>query len=452
MRALLPRRARLRAVSLLPVLTTLGTAPVPVALHSAAADLGEPTPVMVWTLVAFNLTLAIGTPPAGRLADSLGPPRLMRAGAATLLVGSVMAVAAPGFVWLVVARAVQGAGTAAVAGAAFTVVARLPSRFARLRTLGLLTACVTALFGAGPLLGSTVEALGGWRAVFGLSAIAAALGFAVAAALPTETGRESVYDRVAGALLAATSTAILLLLQSPVLGLPLWAVLACAVVAAGGGLLVARRSELLAPRFDLSRVEGLGYGVAGTLLGAANLGMAFLAPLLVAHLQPGWGVVQQGTVLAFGTAVPLAVAFLLSARLPRLPPARALGLLGVLSGGLMLGGGLSASVAGAVLASGGATAGFAGAQIVLLARVPEVVRPEDVGAATGVVSMLIVFGGAVGSAAAALFLHLADVVTASALLAVLPGAAVLALASLPRRGARTAWPPTARNSSASRLS
>src|SRR4051812_45081582 len=92
----------------------MGSAAAAVALPAVSRDLGLSTGQSAWLFSAYVLFLAVATPLYGRASDVFGLRRPLVVGVAVMAAGSLAAAVAPDFVWLVVARVLQGAGAAAV--------------------------------------------------------------------------------------------------------------------------------------------------------------------------------------------------------------------------------------------------------------------------------------------------------------------------------------------------
>jgi MFS family permease len=141
-----------------------GTA-VATALPSIGAAFGA-ADALQWIIVANLIAGTIAAPVYGRLGDHLGRKRLMLISLGMFVGASAMCAAAPSLVWLLVARALQGAGggglitlSQALLGA--TVPARQLGRFQ-----GYFSAFIVAGSSFGPVAGGLLTQSFGWHAVF----------------------------------------------------------------------------------------------------------------------------------------------------------------------------------------------------------------------------------------------------------------------------------------------
>jgi EmrB/QacA subfamily drug resistance transporter len=133
-------------------------------LHAsfASTHLGD----LSWVVSIYAVLFAALLTPAGRLADVVGRRRLFIAGLLCFTAASALCAVAPSVALLVAARALQGAGAAAMIPAALglVLVSAPPER--RAAALGLWGATASLAAGIGPSLGGVLVDTWGWRAVF----------------------------------------------------------------------------------------------------------------------------------------------------------------------------------------------------------------------------------------------------------------------------------------------
>ncbi len=127
---------------------------------------GESLTSLSWVVTVYMVPFAALLAPAGRLADVLGRQRLFTAGVTTFTVASLSTALAPTFGLLILARAAQGVGAAAMvpASLAFVLADTPPAR--RASAIGLWSAAGSAAAAAGPSLGGLLVDSLGWRALF----------------------------------------------------------------------------------------------------------------------------------------------------------------------------------------------------------------------------------------------------------------------------------------------
>ncbi len=160
------RPGPLAGLGLCVLLAALGNSLAPVALPALSRAFAAPFAGVQGVLVAYLAATTVGVVVAGRLGDALGRRRVLLAGLALFALASIAAAAAPSLALLVVARAGQGLGAAAITALALAAVGDvvpLARTGAAMGGLGTLSAIGTAL---GPTLGGALLAGAGWRAVF----------------------------------------------------------------------------------------------------------------------------------------------------------------------------------------------------------------------------------------------------------------------------------------------
>ena len=161
-----------------------------------------------WVINGYLLGYLVALPIVGRVADVYGHARVYSAALLIFVVGSALVAAAPGFEWLVAARALQAIGGGAVVPVAMAIVVDELPPARRLMGLGAIAAASEGGVLIGPLWGGVVTEALGWRWVFWLNLPLAVPFLAGAWWL---AGRERVRGRVdwSGAALLAGALAVL---------------------------------------------------------------------------------------------------------------------------------------------------------------------------------------------------------------------------------------------------
>jgi EmrB/QacA subfamily drug resistance transporter len=127
-------------------------------------------------LGVYLVTVTATLPLLGRLADRFGRRRAYVAGFVVFAGGSVLAAVAPGFEWLLVARAVQACGGGMLTAGSLALMAQHAPQASTGRSIALLV-ITQALAGlVGPPLGGALTAVWGWQAVFWAGVVAAGVG------------------------------------------------------------------------------------------------------------------------------------------------------------------------------------------------------------------------------------------------------------------------------------
>ena len=250
--ALNPVNSSMLAVALVPIASGIRVAP------------GR-TSVLV---AALYLAGAIAQPTAGKLAEEIGPRRVLLAGMVLLLAGGVIGACSSGLTGLIAARALIGVGTSAGNPSAMVQIRR------RARVIGMsspprgvlggLSATSEAALVIGLPLGALIVGQAGWRAIFLVNVpLALAQGAMAVRWLPADPPLGSRWhpgviarriDLAGMAMFGAAIAALLVFLMA----LPRleWAALAVAVVV--GTALVAYESRVQAPFLDVRLLAANG--------------------------------------------------------------------------------------------------------------------------------------------------------------------------------------------------
>lgn len=389
-------------------LVILDTSIVGIALPALQRALGFDAAGLQWIfnayVVAFGGLLLLG----GRLADLFGPRRLFGIGFAILTAASFLAGIATTSSFLLIARALQGAGAALIAPAALSIVMQLfAARPPELRkALGFWGASAAAGGTAGVFLGGVITEWLSWRWTFLVNVpVGLLVLLAMNAWLPRGARQRGSVD-VAGALTVTSSVA-----------LAVYAIVTANDSAAHTGFLLAVSGALFAAFVVLQRVRraplvplaifqapNLAAGnLAMALLGAAWIPMWFFLNMYLQEVL-GYGAFDSGLALL---PMTLAIMFLMILAtekvVGRVGPKSALVFgLAILGTALLLfsrmhvGGSFIADVlVPSLLGAIGMSLAYIPAMITATATV----RPEDGGLASGLVNTTYQVGSAIGLAA-----------------------------------------------------
>jgi EmrB/QacA subfamily drug resistance transporter len=163
---------------------------VNVALPRMASDLHAPFSSLQWVVDIYALALAALLMAAGSLGDLFGHRRLYAAGLTVFAVASLGAALSPNAAALITARAVQGAGGAAMFATSAALVALTYHGRDRGIAFGVWGAVNGAAAAAGPILGGLLTQGLGWQAIFLVNLPIAAVAVALTRALPAARKRE----------------------------------------------------------------------------------------------------------------------------------------------------------------------------------------------------------------------------------------------------------------------
>ncbi len=147
-------------------LSAVTTSIVGVILPRIGAWSGLGVVQIQWTMLLPLIVISVGLLPIGRAGDLLGHRRVYLAGLVLVGLAGLACAAAPSFGLLLVARGVQGIGSAALMATSPALVSMLARPGRRGRALGIVSTATYLGLTAGPPLGGFLEHLGGWRMVF----------------------------------------------------------------------------------------------------------------------------------------------------------------------------------------------------------------------------------------------------------------------------------------------
>jgi MFS transporter, DHA2 family, methylenomycin A resistance protein len=150
---------------------------VNVAVKPFGTALGGAVSSVQWVVDAYTLFAAL-TLSAGALGDRSSHKRLLKAGFAVFTLASAACGLVPTIGELIAARAVQGAGAAALGASSLALIDHTyPDKAGRARAVSVWTAGGTATLAAGPLIGGLLIATVGWRSIFFINLPLGALGW-----------------------------------------------------------------------------------------------------------------------------------------------------------------------------------------------------------------------------------------------------------------------------------
>ncbi|MFE7931554.1 MFS transporter [Streptomyces sp. NPDC057456] len=179
---------------------------VSIATPDIVGELGLSASGMQWVVNAYLLALAAFFALGGRLADLLGPRRVVVAGTVVFVVSSVLCGCVPegdyALTWLIVFRATQGLGAALLFPAALAVVVAVFPVERRGRALALFFGVTGALTAIGPLLGGWLTGWT-WRAIFWVNVPVAVVALILTALAHVSDRRRDEPLDVPGAVLIA---------------------------------------------------------------------------------------------------------------------------------------------------------------------------------------------------------------------------------------------------------
>ena len=197
-------------------MSTLDGSIVNVALPTIMAELGVPITTVKWVVVIYLLTISSLLLSFGRLSDMWGRRWVYSRGLAVFSLGSLLCGLAPGALWLIAARAIQGVGAAMIMACTPALVVDVFPAAERGRALGMVGTVVAGGLTMGPALGGMLLQFFPWQVIFYINVpvgIAAALATLRVLKPESETTSPETFDWPGSILLAVSFTALLTVLS-----------------------------------------------------------------------------------------------------------------------------------------------------------------------------------------------------------------------------------------------
>jgi MFS transporter, DHA2 family, methylenomycin A resistance protein len=277
---------------------------VNVAVKPIGAALGGGVTGLQWVVDAYTLTFAALILSAGALGDRRGHKLLLMAGFAVFTLASAACGLVPAIGALIAARAVQGAGAAALGASSLALINHTyPEAAGRARAVSVWTAGGAVALAAGPLIGGLLIAAVGWRSIFFINLPVGALGWWLtaryAATTPPAPGRSADLPGQVTAIIALTALAgATIEAGSAGAGSPL-VYCGYALAAAAGAAFVTIEHARARPMLPLSLFRTRAFSTAacaGLLVNLVFFGLIFAFSLFFQRQQ---GLSPLSTGLAF---------------------------------------------------------------------------------------------------------------------------------------------------------
>ena len=147
------------------------TTAVMTALPAMKSDLDLDVDTVQWVVNAYMLAAATSLAALGHFADMFGMLRIFLFGLAAFAAGAIAIAAADGAVLVLLGRAFQGIGIAAIMATSVAMISIASPKGKRGAGLGLFAASVAFGFALGPLIGGAFTDAVSWRAIFALDLV-----------------------------------------------------------------------------------------------------------------------------------------------------------------------------------------------------------------------------------------------------------------------------------------
>jgi EmrB/QacA subfamily drug resistance transporter len=330
--ALLPRLV-VGICALSVFVVSLDTTALYVAFPAIRSDFASTTVEQLsWVLNGYTVIYGALLVVMGRLADQLGRRRVFQWGLGLFGVTSLLSALAPNAEILILARILQGVGSAALVPASLAIALGAVEQKQRNLVAALWSATGALASAVGPSLGALLVASWSWRGVFLINVPVVLIAMAASRTHVAES------RDVALAHFPRMVPVISLVLASSLLGLALvegraWGVPVSAALAVAGVLVMAffvvTELRAVRPSFDLTLFRSRAFAVANLAMLIYGVGFAAMFLGFVFFLTEAWGytVLEAGLAISPGpiTVVPVAI---LAARLGQRVGQRPLAVLG----------------------------------------------------------------------------------------------------------------------------
>ena len=141
------------------------------ALPAIKADLDMDAEALQWVMNIYMLAAAVLVAVMGRFADIFGKMRVFAIGLAIFALGSLGIILAINSPLMLIGRAFQGIGAAAIFSTSIAVITVGTPEEKRAQGLGLWAGMVAFGFGVGPLIGGFFTVSISWRAIFAVDVL-----------------------------------------------------------------------------------------------------------------------------------------------------------------------------------------------------------------------------------------------------------------------------------------
>jgi DHA2 family methylenomycin A resistance protein-like MFS transporter len=298
------------------VVVQLDVTIVNAALPAMATSLGGGVAGLQWVVDAYTLAFAVLLLSAGALGDLFGGRRVYLGGFLLFGLASLACGLAPSAPWLILARAIQGAGAALMVPNSLAVLNHATSHDTRgrARAVGVWTAAGGISIGAGPVVGGLLLAAVGWRSIFLVNLPLCALGAWLTWTFAPVTARREGCRKLdlPGQALAIIALVGLIgaVIEARPLGLSSPLVVGMAAVGlVAAAAFVRAESQSKAPMLPLHFLADAGFNAAvgfGVAVNLAYYGVLFVLALYLQRVK-GWSPLQAGLAL-----LPLTLTFIVS--------------------------------------------------------------------------------------------------------------------------------------------
>ena len=265
---------------------------VTTALPSIRENLHAGLEGLEWTVNAYTLTFAVLLLPMAALGDRLGRRRVFLGGLALFTIASAAAALSTSAGMLIVARAVQGVGGAAVMPLSLTLLSASVPAHRRGAALGVWGAASGLAVALGPVVGGAVTQGASWEFIFWLNVPIGLLLLPIARRVLAEQAGPSRRLDVPGVLLVSAGLfgIVFAIVRGGGHGWTSTQVIAAALAGAALiGAFLMRESRTAAPMLPLSLFRRRAFSLVNVAAMLMSFGMFGSVFLLAQYLQTAMG-------------------------------------------------------------------------------------------------------------------------------------------------------------------
>ena len=304
-----PRRLAVATITIGLMMSVLSNSMTNLALPYIAQDLNITAESSIWIVNATQIALIVSLLPVAALADIVGYRHIYRAGLVLFSVASIGCALAPSLPWLLLGRALQGLGGAAIMSVQPALVRAIYPRAQLGRGLGFNTTVVATSLAAGPSIGALVLSITSWPYLFAVYAPLGLVSFVLAERyLPHTTHTHRPFDVISAALSGATFGLLIFGIDGVAHGHQRAIVVSELILAAILGTLFVRRQRTLADPMmpiDVFKRPIFALSITAAACTFTAQGLAFVSLPFFFHTVLGRDATNTGILL---TAWPLALA------------------------------------------------------------------------------------------------------------------------------------------------
>ncbi|WP_100486707.1 MFS transporter [Sporolactobacillus pectinivorans] len=148
------------------ILNPLNSSMIALALHSIQNDYRLSFATVSWLVSGFYLASAVGQPLTGKMGDLVGRKRIFMIGLVIAAIAAIGAPLAPAFLFLLLMRILQAAGSSAVYPSGVALVQGHVIHDKQASSLAVLAICASVMTAFGPTVGGFLIVWGGWPGIF----------------------------------------------------------------------------------------------------------------------------------------------------------------------------------------------------------------------------------------------------------------------------------------------